>query len=227
MTGRATAVLFCLAFIALGVAQPVRAQDADAILDPPDSALVLIPIRPISEIDSAISAEIRREQQFKREKQAAEGRGDRSKRYVELTKRERELVEQKADLAGDEAREAEKATLERQKEALEDLERFYQGLHELNRAERDAAESGVQHSRALREALERERELARRRGGRDSFSLARSMAEDRDLADLEKKTLEAYRKAADRARQLAEREKGVLERRLRLHDARKSLLDTG
>lgn len=215
--------LTCLAAV---TALPLRAQDPDTILDPPDSALVLIPSRSVTEIDSALSFETRREQAFEREKRTAEKRRDRSGRYAELTKRELELVEQKADLAGDEAREAEKSTLERQKETLENLKRFYEGLHELNKAEREAAESGVRQARATREALELERRLAMRRGELDAASAARSLAEDSDLVDLEKKTLEAYRTVYDRTRQLAEREKGVIERRLRLHEARKKLLDT-
>ncbi len=205
---------------------PVDAQtESPSLLQPTDSALAIVPLRSVEEIDAdlALVGQVLDSDRVRRNR--AEAAQKSSDRYVRVTENEIKLVEQKIDLADDDDREAEKLALEAEKQALDELKRFHERERELRKAESELAKARIERADAAVKALELEKELAVQRQRNAGSGLA-STRQVQVLSELEKKTLEAQKDVFDRDRRVAEREKSVIERRLQLFDARKKLFES-
>jgi hypothetical protein len=221
---RTSALLATLASLTLTAAATGQ-ETARSLLLPTDSALAIVPIRSVEEIDDdldvvahVLAAEMNRQER-------AESARRSSNRFGEVTQNEIKLVEQKLDLAKDEGREAEKLALEAEKKGLEELKRFHERERELRKAEAELAKARIERADAARKALELERELMSQRERSGGMGLA-STSQSQVLAEMEERTLKAQKDLFDRDRRVADREKSVIERRLQLFDARKKLFET-
>jgi hypothetical protein len=203
-----------------------RAQAAPTALGP-DSFLVVVPIRDTIAIrrDLAATAQAKDLANTDRAwgeslRQSAKARILRKKSEIDaLQARENTAKKQKAsaDLI---AIQADKKAAEREKDLIERRE-------SLREAEVELAKKRIELSDARRAALELELQLALRRLDRERAGRPSGPAGARAeqvLSDIERRTLEAEQKEADRNKDVADRQKQIVQRRIDIFDSQRKLV---
>jgi hypothetical protein len=226
MRTRSWAILSGLTILLGTGASEGRAQAAPTTLGP-DSFLVVVPFRDTTAIRRDLVATAQAKDQANTDRatgeslrQSAKARILRKRTEIDaITARENTAKKQKAtaDLI---AIQADKKAAEREKDLIESRE-------SLRQADVELAKKRVELSDARRAALELELQLALRRLDRERAGRPSGPAGARAeqvLSDIERRTLEAQQKEADRTKEVADRQKQIIQRRIEILDAQRKLV---
>lgn len=194
-----------------------------------DSFLALVPPRDVSEIDADIAAAEADRASAAREEENALSLRSGSDARIQVKKREISAADGRKNLAKREKQDAQVAALEAEKKALEREKTLMERRKSLREAEIDLAKKRAELAALTRQSLDLEKELMLKRaehggvgGGGPQAARANQI-----LFDLEKATLEAQRKRADKAGEVTDREKRVVERRIQILEAQRSVISGG
>jgi hypothetical protein len=223
------ALLGGLAVLLAGAGSEAWAQQAAAELGP-DSFLLVVPIREMADIENELVVTRQARSQADRDRAAAEGLRSGAKARIDRKKAEIDAINNRQKVARNEKREADATALGVEKQAAEREKVVLERRESLRGAEVELEKRRVELADARRVALEMERELAARRASQsragDTSGPAKASAE-RVLADLEKRTLEAQRKEAEKTAEVADNQKRIIERLLGVLEAQRKLVAGG
>ena len=214
--------LSALMLILMLAAHPAHSQASASGTD--GVFLVIVPDRPVSEIEADLELLLALEERAAQQASAA-GRGrHESEDNLERVKREREVAEKRFERSR--RTEADKIALEAEKKALEEMKQYYERERDLRKSEEELAKSWLERSRAARAALELEGQLMESREQFRPVTGTDRFRRNQVLFELEERTLQAQKDAYDRERRVADRQKTVIERRLKLFEAREKIFDS-
>jgi hypothetical protein len=204
---------------------PVQAQTTTAPVAT-DSFLALVPPREIVDIDRDIAAAEADRSSAAREEESALALKSGSDARIQVKKREISAADGRKNLAKREKKEAEVAALEAEKNALEREKNLMERRKSLREAEIDLAKKRAELATLTRQALDLEKQLMLKRAEHGGIASGGPQAarSNQILFDLEKATLEAQRKRADKAGEVTDREKRVVERRMQILEAQRSVV---
>lgn len=189
-----------------------------------DSAIVLIPLRSLDEIQGEINAGKSALQVAQARVPVIEGAEKQAQILIDPWRSQIKLAEAKVDAAKKENNESAKIAAEAEKKSFERQKDLAEKNYDLRKAETDFAKADAAWIAAQVSSGEMEFELAKKRferdglikGGTSGVGLA---AVDQVIRDLEKKALEAQISEADKAGDRADKEKNIVSKRLAILDA--------
>jgi hypothetical protein len=190
-----------------------------------DSFLALVPPRDLRDIEREVSSARQDQTAAASTEQTVMGLRKGADARIAAKKREISAIDGRRNTAKREKREAEIAALEAEKKALEREKDLLERRKSLREAEIDLAKKRGELAGLRRQALDLERQLAMKRAEQGSTALGGPEAArtNQVVFDLEKATLEAQRKRADKEREVTDREKRVIERKLQILQAQRAL----
>jgi hypothetical protein len=144
---------------------------------------------------------------------------------IEAKKREIAEAKRRRELARSSGAEAETSALDLARRAGEREQELLERRAELREAEIDLAKHSGELATLLKRALDFERELALKRIERAAIKEPGAAAStlDRVVFDIERQTLEARRRQAEKKIDVASREKRVVDRLLKILEARRDV----
>lgn len=196
------------------------------VVTTPDEFLDLVPLRATTEIAAEIAVaerDLAAAQNDEREaaslKQRMKDAIDAKDEAIKRSKQQRSEARRGGTEADVKSHEAERKALEREKDLLERRE-------SLRDAEIDVARQRAALAALVRQALELEQQLALRKSERrdaDSPRGPSASSEERVMLDLERQTLQAQIRVAEKRADVVSREKRVAERLVKILDARRAV----
>jgi hypothetical protein len=206
-----------------------RAQAAPAALGP-DNFLVVVPLRETAYIENELAAARKARTQADHDRANAEVLRNTAQVRIDRKESEIDAIENRQKIARNEKRGADADALEAEKQAAEREKAVLEQRESLRGAEVELEKKRAEQADARRMALELERELASRRAGQARAGRAggpSGASTEQVLADLEKRTLEAQRKEAEKSAEVADSQKQIIERLLGVLEAQQKLIGGG
>ena len=190
-----------------------------------DSAIVLIPLRSLDEIQSEINEAKSELQVAEARVPVVEGAEKQAQILIDPWRNQLKLAEAKVDATKKEDNESARVAAEAEKKSLERQKELAEKNYDLRKAETDFAKADAQWIAAQVTARELEFELAKNRFEREGLVKSGTAgvglaAVDQVIRDLEKKALEAQKSEADKAGDRADKEKNVVSKRLAILETR-------
>ena len=204
----------------------VAAQVEAAIPMASDSFMALVPPREIADIERELAGAEHDLAAASKAQQRAVALRTGAEARLEANKRQISAVEGRKKVAKQEKHEAEIAALEAEKRGLERQKNLLERRKSLREAEIDLAKRRSEVAVLRRQALDLERQLILKRTEQAGVSGTGPEASrgNQVVLDLEEATLEAQRKLAERQGDVVNRDKRVVEHRLKILKAQRSVM---
>ncbi len=198
----------------------------------PESLLVLLAPRSTEAIQQEMSAADVMEDAAKRDLESAQGKLAEAKAAVNVRKSEIETLKAKIKLAEEQKNETEKADLAQQVKAKELQVKVLEARVEMREAEaglanarREAAQTQSAFHKKERELIEKRNELVKLQAAPEGAANLDGLIKLRnEVRDLERRSLEVLKDAANKSRNAAEHEARVVDQRLKLQERQKGLI---
>jgi hypothetical protein len=213
-------------------AAPVRmaAQQADGAATPAtpavDSFFTLVPNRDTADIQREIGATVQRRAMAENAVQRLVQLRSGTQLRVDDMKRRIDGINDRLKAAKKEKRDADRGRLDAERKAAEREEELWERRVSLRDAEVAVQKKEAESAELNRKALELEMQLAlkRRDPARPAAGTVERAGFDQVLADLERQVLQAQRGAASKAAEVADAQKNIVERRLAILEAQRSVV---
>lgn len=194
-----------------------------------DSALVLIPARPMEDIQADVTEATNRLFVAQARVPFIEGAEKQAQLQVDPWSKQIDLIKAKIDAAQSEKNKSAEVALEAEKSVLERQKNLAENNYDLRKAETDLAKANSEWVASQVKSLKFEAELAKKRaeraellkGGTSAVGLA---ATDQSIRDFEKRALEAQKDEADKSGNRADKEKNIVSKRIKMLETQDKLM---
>ena len=193
----------------------------------PDSFLVAVPIRDTSDIQREIGAAAQAKTHAANDRARAESLKQSAIARIARKKGEIKAIETREEAAKKQKQSADLMAIQADKKAAEREEDLIERRQSLREADIELAKKQGELADARRQALELELQLALRRIDYERAGTPGGPAGARAqqvLSDIEKQTLEAQQKEAEKSKDVADRQKQIIQRRLGILEAQRKLI---
>jgi hypothetical protein len=203
-----------------------RAQNSPPVLGP-DSFLVAVPIRDTSDIKREIAAAAQAKTHAANDRAGAESLRQSAEARIARKDGEIKAIGAREEAAKKQKQSADLMAIQADKKAAEQEKELIKRRQSLREADIELAKKQGELADARRQALELELQLALRRIDYERAGTPGGPAGARAqqvLSDIEKQTLEAQQKEAEKSKDVADRQKQIIQRRLGILEAQRKLI---